>query len=153
MSAKTKELYLPMRHGYSPLDANPVFTCHGYVIIIIIIIIITIIIITIIIITIIITPIILIIFVINDLCYFVSFLFHFLFDLIVCFYSDLFTFTFIITLFFGYIFSITYDSKVRAVCIIVQYNDGSKALICLSGSGRSCLAFARSEMIGLPSWA
>ena len=82
MSAKTKELYLPMRHGYSPLDANPVFTCHGYVIIIIII---PIIIITIIIITIIITPIILIIFVINDLCYFVSFLFHFLFDLIVCF--------------------------------------------------------------------
>ena len=27
-----------MRHGYSPLDANPVFICHGTIIIIIIII-------------------------------------------------------------------------------------------------------------------
>ena len=33
-----------MRHGYSPLDANPVFICHGTIIIIIIIIIIVIII-------------------------------------------------------------------------------------------------------------
>ena len=28
-----------MRHGYSPLDANPVFICHGAIIIIIVIII------------------------------------------------------------------------------------------------------------------
>ena len=42
-----------------------------------------------------------------------------------------------------------YDSKVRAACIIVQYNDGSKAPIWLSGRGRSCLAFVRSGKFGL----
>ena len=42
-----------------------------------------------------------------------------------------------------------YASKVRAACIIVPYNDGSKAPIWLSGRGRSCLAFVRSWMFGL----
>ena len=41
-----------------------------------------------------------------------------------------------------------YASKVRAACIIVPYNDGSKAPIRLLGGG-SFLAFARSEMFGL----
>ena len=49
LSAKTEELQLPMKHGYSPLDANPVFTCHGEIIIIYISILIIIIIIIIII--------------------------------------------------------------------------------------------------------
>ena len=44
LSDKTEELHLPMRHGYFPLDVNPVFICH--IIIIIIVIIITIIIIS-----------------------------------------------------------------------------------------------------------
>ena len=43
LSAKTEELQLPMKHGYSRLDANPVFICHGEIIIIYIIIIIIII--------------------------------------------------------------------------------------------------------------
>ena len=51
--------------------------------------------------------------------------------------------------FFCYIFYLTYASKVRGTCIIVPYNDGSKAPIRLSGRGRSCLAFARSGMFGL----
>ena len=42
-----------------------------------------------------------------------------------------------------------YASKVRATCIILPYNDGSKAPIRLSGRGRSCLAFVRSGMFGL----
>ena len=42
-----------------------------------------------------------------------------------------------------------YARKVRAACIIVPYNDGSKAPIRLSGRGRSSLAFARSGMFGL----
>ena len=42
-----------------------------------------------------------------------------------------------------------YASKVRAECIIVPYNDGSKAPIRLSGRGRSCLAFVRSGTFGL----
>ena len=37
----------------------------------------------------------------------------------------------------------------RVLCIIVPYNDGSKAPIQLSGRGRSCLAFVRSEIFGL----
>ena len=36
---KTEELHLPMRHGYFPLDTNPVFIQHIIIIIIIIIII------------------------------------------------------------------------------------------------------------------
>ena len=36
---KTEELHLPMRHGYFPLDANPVFIWNIIIIIIIIIII------------------------------------------------------------------------------------------------------------------
>ena len=42
-----------------------------------------------------------------------------------------------------------YASKVRAGCIIIPYNDGSKAPIQLWGRGRSCLAYARSRMFGL----
>ena len=42
-----------------------------------------------------------------------------------------------------------YASKVRATCIIVPYSNGSKRLVRLSESGRSCLAFARSGMFGL----
>ena len=42
-----------------------------------------------------------------------------------------------------------YASKVRAMCIIVPYNDGSKARIQLSGRERSCLAFATSGMFRL----
>ena len=38
LSAKAEELLLPMRHGYSPLDVNPVFICYRVIIIIIIII-------------------------------------------------------------------------------------------------------------------
>ena len=38
---------------------------------------------------------------------------------------------------------------VRSACIIVPYNDDSKAPIQLSGRERSCLAFARSAMFGL----
>ena len=37
LSDKTEELHLPMRHGYFPLDLNPVFICHIIIIIIIII--------------------------------------------------------------------------------------------------------------------
>ena len=33
---KTEELHLPMRHGYFPLDTNPVFIWHIIIIIIII---------------------------------------------------------------------------------------------------------------------
>ena len=32
MSAKAEELLLPVRHGYSPLDVNPVFICYRVVI-------------------------------------------------------------------------------------------------------------------------
>ena len=46
-------------------------------------------------------------------------------------------------------FHLTYASKARAACIIVPYNDGSKASIRLSGRVRSCLAFAGSRMFGL----
>ena len=42
-----------------------------------------------------------------------------------------------------------YASKVRAACIIVPYNDDSKAPIRLSGMGRSCLVFARPGVFGL----
>ena len=48
-----------------------------------------------------------------------------------------------------YIFYFTYASEVRAACIIIPYNDGSRAPIWLSGRGRSYLAFTRSEMFGL----
>ena len=34
LSVKSEKLHLPMRHSYSPLDFNPVFTCHGDIIII-----------------------------------------------------------------------------------------------------------------------
>ena len=54
-----------------------------------------------------------------------------------------------ILLFFGYIFSLTYASKVAASCIIVPYKDGPKAPIRLLQRGRTCLAFARSTMFGL----
>ena len=50
---------------------------------------------------------------------------------------------------FCYIFYLTYASKVKTVSIIVPYKDGSKAPICLSVRGRSCLAFARSGIFGL----
>ena len=55
----------------------------------------------------------------------------------------------IILLFFGYIFSLTYASKVAASCIIVPYKDGPKAPIRLLQRGRTCLAFPRSTMFGL----
>ena len=48
-----------------------------------------------------------------------------------------------------YIFYLMYASKVRAACIIVPYNDGSKSPIRLSARGRSCVAFGRSRMFGL----
>ena len=51
--------------------------------------------------------------------------------------------------FLGYIFYLTYASKLRAACIIVPYTNGSKTPIRLSGRGRSCLAFATSGMFGL----
>ena len=51
--------------------------------------------------------------------------------------------------FFGYILYLTCASKIRAGCIIVQYNDGSKAPIPLFGRGRPCVAFARSKMLDL----
>ena len=54
-----------------------------------------------------------------------------------------------ITFFFGSIFYITYASKVRAACIIVPNNEGSKVPVWLSGRGRSCLVFARSGMFEL----
>ena len=60
-----------------------------------------------------------------------------------------FVFVIIITFFFGYLFYITYTSKIRAACVIVPYNDGSKAPTKLSGRERSCLTFARSGMFGL----
>ena len=41
-----------------------------------------------------------------------------------------------------------YASRVRVACIIVPYNNGSKAPIRLSGRGRSILAFVRSGMFG-----
>ena len=34
LSTKTEELHLPMIHGYSPLDANPIFICHGAIIVV-----------------------------------------------------------------------------------------------------------------------
>ena len=82
--------------------------------------------------------------------YFISFLFTFYLIYYVFFYSALFIFTNIINLFFfSYIFYITYASKVRATCIIIPYNDSSKARIWLSWRGRSCLTLARSGMFGL----
>ena len=48
-----------------------------------------------------------------------------------------------------YIFCLMYASKVRAACIIVPYNDGSKSPIRLSARRRSCVAFGRSRMFGL----
>ena len=42
-----------------------------------------------------------------------------------------------------------YASKVKAACVIIPYNDGSKAPIWLLGRGRCCLAFVRSGIIGL----
>ena len=55
----------------------------------------------------------------------------------------------IILLFFGYIFSLTYASKVAASRIIVPYKDGPKAPIRLLQRGRTCLAFPRPTMFGL----
>ena len=43
----------------------------------------------------------------------------------------------------------TYASKLRAACIIVPYNDGSKKPIRLLRRGKSCLVFARSGMFAL----
>ena len=54
-----------------------------------------------------------------------------------------------LSVYFGYMLYLTYASKVRAACIIVPYNDGSKAPIWLSEKERPCLAFARSGMFGL----
>ena len=34
---KTEELHLPTRHDYFPWDANPVFICHIFIIIVIVI--------------------------------------------------------------------------------------------------------------------
>ena len=73
----------------------------------------------------------------------------FCFYLIYYFVSTLFYFYYYYFVFSGYIFYITYASKVRATCIIVPYNDSSKAPIRLPARGRSCLAFAKFGMCGL----
>ena len=44
LPGKTEELHLPMRHGYFPLDTNPVFIWHIIIIVVVIIVIIIIII-------------------------------------------------------------------------------------------------------------
>ena len=50
----------------------------------------------------------------------------------------------LLLLIFCFICYLMYASNVRAVCILITCNDGSKAPIRLSGRGRSCLTFARS---------
>ena len=71
--------------------------------------------------------------------------------LLFIYFIYLFTYLFIylFLLLSQYYFLFKYASKVRAACIIVPYNDGSKAPIRLSARGRSCPAFVRSEMFGL----
>ena len=56
---------------------------------------------------------------------------------------------YICTYIYIYSFYLTYASKVRATCIIVPQNDGSKAPIRLSRRGMSCAAFARSGMLDM----
>ena len=81
--------------------------------------------------------------------FFISFLFTFY--LIYYFVSTLLCLLLLLLslCFFGYIFYITYASKERAACIIVPYNDGSKAPTRLSGRRRSRLAFTKSGMFWL----
>ena len=66
-----------------------------------------------------------------SICYNTFCITLFLFDLI--YYLFLHCFTIIITFYFGYLFYITYVSKVRAACIVVPYNNGFEAPIGLSG--------------------
>ena len=64
----------------------------------------------------------------------------------ICIYIYIFIYLFIYSF---CIFYLTYANKVRAACIIVSYNDASKAHFGLSRRGRSCLVFVRSGMFGL----
>ena len=64
-------------------------------------------------------------------------------------YLFIYLFLFIYFFWLHILFYLTYASKVRAACVVLPYNDGSKAPIRLSGRGRFCLVVARSGMFGL----